>query len=74
MDLLEKLNYECWSVYNNEFVTQIQRLEKAKVKQSDIRSKLSPDKYIQFDNLCLQLNLEHLKIINKLKKLRDKHS
>ena len=74
MNLLDELNYKCWTVYNEEFVTQIQRLEKAKVRQSKIRSKLSTDKQIEFDEMCFNLNRNHQYLINQLETLRDKHS
>jgi len=74
MDLLNKLNYKCWTIYNEELVTQIQKLEKAKVKQSIIKSKLSTDKKIKFDEICVGLNQNHQYLINQLKTLRNKHS
>lgn len=74
MDLLNELNYKCWTIYNEEFVKQIQRLKKAKVKQSIIKNKLSTDKQIEFDEICVGLNRNHQYLINQLKTLRDKHS
>jgi hypothetical protein len=74
MNLLDELNYKCWTIYNNEFVTQIQRLEKAKVYQSEIKSRLSTDKKIEFDVICFNLNRNHQYLINQLETLRDKHS
>ena len=73
MNMLEELRYECWSIYNNEFVTRIQKLEKAKVYQSEIRSRLSLDKQVDFDKLCVGLNKQHTSLINELRTLRDKH-
>lgn len=74
MDLLNQLNYKCWTIYNEEFVKQIQKIEKAKVRQSVIRSKLSIDKKIEFDEICVGVNQQHQYLINQLQKLRDKHS
>ena len=74
MDLLNQVNYKCWTIYNEEFVKQIQKLEKAKVNQSNIKSKLSTDKQIEFDKVCFGLNKNHQYLINQLKTLRNKHS
>ena len=71
MNTLEKLHYKCWTIYNEEFVKQIQKLEKAKVNQSVIRSRLSIDKQIEFDKICVGINNNHTYLINQLKESRD---
>lgn len=73
MDLLDEIDHKCWTICNEEFVAQIQRLEKAKVRQSKIRSKLSTDEKIEFDEICFGVNRSRKHIINQLKTLRDKH-